>query len=165
MDVVGKDVVELLSDAIERKGMGYIKVTALVNDTVGTLLASIYKDQHTLMSVILGTGTNAAFVADSKSVLKWQGPTPASGKLIINTEWGAFDDEKQILPFTVFDELVDQGSSSKGIQRFEKMVSGMYLGEIVRYILLHLITTGLFSGKSSPRLRTDYAFETAYMSR
>jgi hexokinase len=46
------------------------------------------------------------------------------------------------------------------------MISGMYLGEIVRYVLIDLIKTGeVFSGRRSEVLETPYSFETAYMSR
>ena len=62
-------------------------------------------------------------------------------------------------------------------QAFEKMISGMYLGEIVRNILLYLIdlppvpattTTPaqyhLFNGFSCKILNTHYGLDTAFMS-
>jgi len=45
------------------------------------------------------------------------------------------------------------------------MVSGMYLGEITRNILLHLIDASeLFDGHSSKILNTHYGFDTAFVS-
>lgn len=45
------------------------------------------------------------------------------------------------------------------------MVSGMYLGEISRNILLHLIDSNhLFSGHSSDILNTHYGYDTAFVS-
>ena len=45
------------------------------------------------------------------------------------------------------------------------MVSGMYLGEISRNILLHLIDSGhLFNGHSSDILNTHYGYDTAFVS-
>lgn len=45
------------------------------------------------------------------------------------------------------------------------MVSGMYMGEVVRNVLLSLIERGLlFSGHSSEALNTHYGFDTALMS-
>lgn len=42
----------------------------------------------------------------------------------------------------------------------------MYLGEIVRYILVDLISTGeIFMGASSDLLNEPYSFDTAHMSR
>jgi hexokinase len=50
-------------------------------------------------------------------------------------------------------------------QAFEKLVSGMYLGEIVRNILLYFIDLSLlFSGYSSSVLNTHYGLDTAVMS-
>ena len=45
------------------------------------------------------------------------------------------------------------------------MISGKYLGEIVRLALKGLITSGsLFKGKSSAKFDTFEAFETKYLS-
>lgn len=44
---------------------------ALVNDTVGTLMASAYTDQHTRIGLILGTGSNACYVEDLDNVGTW----------------------------------------------------------------------------------------------
>jgi hexokinase len=45
------------------------------------------------------------------------------------------------------------------------MISGMYLGEITRNVLLNLIDrTLLFNGYSSKDFNRDYSFETEYMS-
>ncbi len=61
-------------------------MTALVNDTVGTLVAHAYKDPNTLVGVILGTGTNAAYVEKIENIKKWKGPIPESKKMIVNSE-------------------------------------------------------------------------------
>lgn len=51
---------------------------------------------------------------------------------------------------------------------YEKMISGEYLGEIVRLALKSLIKCGdpgsLFSGKSSTKFDEPKKFETAYAS-
>ncbi|KAI8997925.1 hypothetical protein BC832DRAFT_535257 [Gaertneriomyces semiglobifer] len=161
--VVGKDVVELLGVALKKRGLN-VKVTALVNDTVGTLISHAYKDSQTLIAVILGTGTNAAYV-ESLSNLTKPLPTPStSEEMIINTEWGAYDQE-HILPTTLYDQQLDRASSNPRKQIFEKMISGMYLGEIVRFALLDLIGTGeLFKGEYGC-LKDRGGFETAWMSR
>ena len=41
-----------------------VNVLALVNDTVGTLMASAYHDQNTRIGLILGTGSNACYVGN-----------------------------------------------------------------------------------------------------
>lgn len=50
--------------------------------------------------------------------------------------------------------------------RYEKMISGMYLGEIVRNILLDFTKKGfLFRGKISESLKTRGIFQTKYLSQ
>lgn len=45
------------------------------------------------------------------------------------------------------------------------MVSGMYLGEITRNILLHMIDMGeLFNGYATEVLNTHYGFDTSFVS-
>ena len=38
----------------------------------------------TFIGVILGTGSNAAYVERIDQIPKWTGPTPASGEMVIN---------------------------------------------------------------------------------
>lgn len=46
------------------------KLTALVNDTTGTLIASNYVDPHTKIAVIFGTGCNAAYMETGGNIPK-----------------------------------------------------------------------------------------------
>ena len=56
-------------------------------------------------------------------------------------------------------------SVSTGKQLFEKMISGMYMGELVRCVLVDLVRNNLlFGGESSPLLETPFAFKTAWIS-
>ncbi len=49
--------------------------------------------------------------------------------------------------------------------RFEKLISGMYLGEIVRHILLKLAREGvIFEGNVPDRLKVKDGFPTYYLS-
>jgi len=162
---IGKDVVVLLSEALERRQLK-VNVVALVNDTVGTLMSHAYVDPGTCVGVILGTGTNAAYVEKIENVKKWKGPIPASGEMIINCEWGAYDEEKAMLPLTQYDNKLDAESQNPGQHIYEKMISGMYLGEICRNVFLDLIEKKcLFNGYLSEELKKPNSFETAYMSR
>ena len=57
----------------------------------------------------------------------------SEGKMIINTEWGAYGDDGALDRWlTEYDDIIDQNSVNIGRQRYEKMIAGMYLGEIVR---------------------------------
>lgn len=49
--------------------------------------------------------------------------------------------------------------------RFEKMVSGLYMGELVRLILVKMAKEGLlFEGRITPELLTKGKFETKHVS-
>lgn len=49
---------------------------------------------------------------------------------------------------------------------YEKMISGMYLGEIVRNVLLDYTERGLlFRGKVSERLKTRGIFATKFLAQ
>lgn len=167
-DVVGKDVVILLQSCLDEVGVK-VRVNSLVNDTVGALLAHGYQSKGpALLGAIFGTGTNGAYVEERKKIVKLEVEDPMQPRpehMIINAEWGGFDDERNILPITTFDNVVDREAIRPRHHAFEKMISGMYLGEISRIVLLHLIDSLLlFQGYSSKLLNTQYAFDTAYMS-
>lgn len=136
--VEGRDVVALLKRAIEDEKIGNISVAALANDTVGTLVAGSYDDRDCDVGVIIGTGTNACYVEDLRNIRKMKSLCRSPGTMIINTEWGNFNK----LKITRYDRQLDEESNNPGSQILEKMVSGMYLGEICR-----LIAVGLISGK------------------
>lgn len=152
--VVGKDVVKLLEDSLKKNGLMNIRITALVNDTVGTLMACAYADSHCDAAVILGTGTNACYRERSFKIFKWPGRKDYGSRMIINTEWGNFNK----LSRTNYDILLDKESENPGSQILEKMVSGKYLGEISRRIFLDL------SGKyiSQGDFKTEYMSEIEF---
>lgn len=75
--------------------------------------------------------------------------------------------QRTVLPSTPFDNKLDRESINPRFQAYEKFISGMYLGEVTRNILLHLIDSApslLFNGNSTPTLNRHYGFDTAYMS-
>ncbi|XP_023791611.1 hexokinase-3 isoform X7 [Cyanistes caeruleus] len=160
---VGQDVVQLLRDAAQRKQHLGMKVVALVNDTVGTMMACGYDDPKCEIGLIVGTGTNACYMEEMKNVGTVEGD---QGRMCINMEWGAFGDNGCLDHiFTHFDRVVDETTINPGKQRFEKLISGMYLGEIVRQILLVMTEKQLlFQGKPSPKLQTKDIFQTKFLS-
>ncbi len=130
--VIGNDVVELLREALAKKDIRNVKIAALANDTVGTLVAKSYQDHNCDVGVIIGTGTNACY------------PEARLGGMIINVEWGDFDK----LKLTSYDGELDKKSDNPGRQIMEKAVSGMYLGRIAGLIIKDLL--GL-----KPELKTE----------
>nr|POF07507.1 hexokinase-2, chloroplastic [Quercus suber] len=133
----GRDVVACLNEAMDRQGLD-MQVSALVNDTVGTLAGARYWDDDVM------------------------GHVSPSGRTIVNTEWGAFSNG---LPLTVFDKDMDAASINPGEQIFEKTISGMYLGEIVRRVLLKMAAEGALFGESVPeKLSTPFVLRTPDLS-
>ncbi|XP_014275878.1 hexokinase type 2 isoform X9 [Halyomorpha halys] len=142
-EAIGKDVVELLREAIDSHGDLHIDIMAILNDTTGTLMSCAWKNHNTKIGVILGTGTNACYVEKIENVIDFDGDN-SKPIVLVNTEWGAFGDNGE-LEFikTAYDKEVDQNSINPGSQLHEKLISGMYLGEIVRLILVKFINDKL----------------------
>lgn len=161
-DMVSKDVVEELSKALQRKGVD-MRVSALVNDTIGTLAGGRYTNKDVAIAVILGTGTNAAYVEQAEAIPKWQGPLPKSGEMVINMEWGNFRSSK--LPLTQYDYDLDSESLNPSEQIFEKITSGMYLGEILRRVLHAMAEkASLFGDEVPEKLSSPFILRTPDMS-
>ncbi|KAH3665531.1 hypothetical protein OGAPHI_003717 [Ogataea philodendri] len=178
-DCVGKDVVKVFQSHLDALKVP-VTVSALANDTVGTLLARSYtgsnKEGTTLVGCIFGTGTNGAYNEklenikkipdDVREKLKAQGVT----HMVVNTEWGSFDNQLKVLPNSKYDVQVDELTSNKGFHMFEKRVSGMFLGEILRHILVDLHSKGVmftqYSGYESlpHRLRTPWDLDSEVLS-
>ncbi|KAI4377768.1 hypothetical protein MLD38_015346 [Melastoma candidum] len=161
-DAVGEDVVGELTKALDRVGLD-MHVAALVNDTIGTLAGGRFYNPDVIAAVILGTGTNAAYVERAQAIPKWHGPLPKSGEMVINTEWGNF--RSSHIPLTEYDHALDAESLNPGEQIFEKTISGMYLGEIVRRVLLRVAEEAAFFGDKVPeKLRVPFILRTPVMS-
>nr|XP_020446131.1 hexokinase-2-like isoform X2 [Monopterus albus] len=160
----GEDVVMLLKDAVRRKQDFDLNFVAMVNDTVGTMISCGYEDPKCEVGLIVGTGTNVCYMEDMKNIELVEGD---DGHMCVNMEWGAFGDSGELDDFcTQFDHMVDASSNYPGKQRYEKMISGMYLGEIVRNVLIDFTAKGLlFRGKLSERLKTRGIFETKFLSQ
>ncbi|KFK39986.1 hypothetical protein AALP_AA3G315000 [Arabis alpina] len=152
----GKNVVACLNEAMEAHGLD-MRVSALVNDTVGTLAGARYWDEDVMMGVIIGTGTNACYVDQENAIPKLQSIS-SSGTTIINTEWAGFS---KILPRTIFDQEMDEASVNRGEHLYEKMISGMHLGEIGRRVLLQMCESSHLFGQSVPvKLSIPFSLST-----
>jgi len=164
-DVEGEDVVQLLKDALARRNDINIDVSAVVNDTTGTLMSCAFKNRECRIGVIIGTGTNACYMEQLENV-ETVGEKFDPKRMIVNTEWGAFGDNG-VLDFVrnQFDETVDDNSLNKGKQLFEKMISGMYMGELTRVVLAFLCKKGLlFNGVATEKLLQRNIIDTSFVS-
>lgn len=159
--VVGGDVVKLLGRSLEDYGIRNVEITALANDTVGTLAAKSYEDPTCDIGVIFGTGTNACY-RERLANIKKIGPRACGGskRMIINIEWGNFNG----FMTSEFDRMLDESSNNPGKQIMEKMISGMYLGELVRLVISDMIRKKLiFKGRKAGFFRDG--FTTEHMSQ
>eukprot|EP01071_Lankesteria_metandrocarpae_P001332 Lankesteria_metandrocarpae@DN1477_c0_g1_i2.p1 len=122
-----------LNRAFEDLGMN-CKVVAALNDTTGTLYAGTavapgIKSAKEICSIglILGTGMNCCYHEAAAHKYGFIGS-------VINTECGGFSK----LPLTDVDFEVDFHSAFPHHQPFEKLSSGLYLGEILRLTVLRV---------------------------
>ncbi|KAF2000592.1 hypothetical protein P154DRAFT_522483 [Amniculicola lignicola CBS 123094] len=165
--VEGKDVVPPFEAALAARGLP-IKLTALVNDTTGTLIASAYTDTAMKVGCIFGTGCNAAYMENCGSIPKLAHMNlDPNLPMAINCEYGAFDNEHVVLPRTPFDIIIDKESPRPGQQAFEKMIAGLYLGEIFRLVLLDLHTQTectIFVDQDVSKLKKAYSLDAGFLA-
>lgn len=139
-----------------------------MNDTTGTLIASAYTDDKTKIGCIFGTGCNAAYMESMGCIPKLEhmnlDPTL---EIAVNCEWGAFDNEHVVLPRTAYDVHIDKTSPRPGQQTFEKMVAGLYLGEIFRLVLVDLHANPevkFFEGQDIGLLLREYSLDSSFLA-
>jgi len=162
----GQDVAAMFRTSLEKYELP-IELEALINDTTGTLIASHYVNPSTKIACIFGTGCNAAYMENVPDIPKIGHLNIDEGtKMVVNCEWGAFDSlEHEHLQRTNYDIIVDQTSNKPGEQAFEKLISGRYLGEIMRLAICELIDEGIFFlGQNTYKLESPFVFETAFLS-
>ncbi len=118
--VEGNNINKLLEQALKAKNVN-VKPVAILNDTVGTLLVAMYGYQTADIGSIMGTGHNTCYLENNH---------PLTGKkMIVNTESASYNVG---LPFTKYDEIIDKNSQVPGTQILEKMVSGYYMGSLLK---------------------------------
>ena len=165
--VEGKDVAPLFEAALAKRDLP-IRLSALINDTTGTLIASAYTDDTMKIGCIFGTGCNAAYMENCGSVPKIASYNlPPDMPIAINCEYGAFDNEHVVLPRTPYDVIIDNDSPRPGQQAFEKMIAGLYLGELFRLVLVDLHdnkSCKVFQGQDISKLRKAYTLDSSFLS-
>lgn len=160
-EVVGQLVGENLNAAFERLGIGGSKHVVLLNDTVATLLAGVgyhNRDFSSYVGFILGTGTNCCYVEDNANVRS--GGDFTGQRQIINTESGGMNKAH----WGKIDQLYDASTNNPGVQIFEKMISGAYLGPLFLCVLKQASADGLFSDQTAAALDSMTDLTTRDMS-
>ncbi|CDS12117.1 hypothetical protein LRAMOSA04312 [Lichtheimia ramosa] len=164
---IGVDIVQLLHERIQLKALP-IQVVAITNDAVCTLLAHAYQHPSTQLGIVHNLGTNCAYYEPIKNVVKLRDhplfKQQSNRSMIINTEWCNFGASRRTLPCTWFDRKLDRESINPQYHMFEKMTTGVGLGELVRNILIYLVDQDvLFHGESSTTLNRMHSFDVSYM--
>lgn len=166
--LLGEDLAGIIKRACKQSGL-HVELRALLNDSSACLLSRAYSHTSTRFGLILGTGVNLAAYMPVQSVgMKKFGVRPKgwyeeANHVIVNTELGMFG--HNILPLTRWDHALTKQHPRPDFQPLEHLVSGMYLGEIVRLALLEAIeTTGLLGGVVPHSLRTGYSLGTDTIS-
>jgi hexokinase len=167
-DTIGMDLAQLIESACVKRRLN-VRVDAIVNDSSATLLSQAYLDPATSMALILGTGTNAAAYLPiscmGKSKFGTRDPSwfKDAQKVITNTELSMFG--KSILPETRWDQTLNNQHHMPDFQPLEYMVTGRYLGELFRLIILEAVETGeLFDGKLPLSLYERYSLDTEILA-
>ena len=130
--MVGQRIGEMLVAYI-RQHHAKVKIpfVSVLNDTVASLFAGLAGDRKdAYIGLIVGTGTNMAAFFPSGQIPKLGKEIAPQKDVPINLECGNFNP----LFLTKWDQMVDADSENPKEQRFEKAVSGMYLGRIFKVV-------------------------------
>lgn len=150
--VEGRDIGMLLTRALERAGRANIIPQAIINDTVGTLLAAAYSDSSVMAGSICGTGHNTCYLEPD---------APLTGKpMILNMESGNFDTHT----LNYYDQLLDTASERPGEQKLEKQVAGRYLGELFRLVIADLCTKDLIAAEGGHSFSEPYSIKSEHLN-
>lgn len=130
-EMVGKPVGQPLVDYLNQRNDVKFNGVKVINDTVASLFAGLTDSSYdAYIGLIVGTGTNMATFINADKIKKLNPDYKLSGLIPVNLESGNFNPPH----LTAIDDKVDACSDAKGAQRFEKAVSGMYLGEILKSV-------------------------------
>ncbi|KAF1842490.1 actin-like ATPase domain-containing protein [Cucurbitaria berberidis CBS 394.84] len=162
--LLGQDLSELIMAPCRKRNLP-VHMDSIVNDSSATLLSRAYEDPSTRFAVILGTGFNISvhLPVSSLATTKYKGYPQKwldeATHVLVNTECSMFG--KNIFPTTRWDDQLNDAHVRPDFQPFEHMISGRYLGEIVRLIIVEAVrTAGLFSGEMPNLLNEPYTLDT-----
>ncbi|OOQ90859.1 Hexokinase-1 [Penicillium brasilianum] len=165
---VGQELGDLLIQSCRKRDLN-VAMAAIVNDSSAALLSRAYVDPKTRMSLILGTGTNMAIhfpvheIGRSKFGMRPEGWFDYAKHVIINSEMSMFGGG--VLPMTRWDDVLNRTHLRPDYQPLEYMITGRYLGEVVRLIIVEAVeTAGLFGGDLPHSMREAYSFDTSIVA-
>lgn len=138
-----------LSGALAVRGVKDLRFVAL-NDSAAALCAGLTafsRERYDgFLGLVWGTGFNVCCPVDAARLTKLS-PTP-SGSMLVSQECGGFE----AFPQGDADRLLDAVSLDPGVCPCEKMVSGVYFGELLRRTLALAADDGLLSRQACTAL-------------
>ncbi|MBN1523616.1 MAG: hypothetical protein JW904_03965 [Spirochaetales bacterium] len=145
-ELIGKN----LCKKLEKLGVTPLPQIIVLNDTAASLLvlklnASFARDAVPC-GFILGTGLNLAYIESNNEIQK-QGFSLKEGTQIINTETGAYN----LFPRGNLDREFDAAMANPGLQLFEKMISGAYIGPLCATVLKKAAEQNMFTAAVNSR--------------
>ena len=165
---VGQELGDLIVQSCRARNLN-VQVDAIVNDSSATLLSRAYVDPQTRMSLILGTGTNVAIhfpvheIGLAKFGIRPPGWFDYAKNVIINSEMSMFGGS--VLPMTRWDDILNRTHLRPDYQPLEYMITGRYLGEVVRLIIVEAVdTANLFGGELPHSMREPYSLDTSIVA-
>lgn len=124
------------------------------------------------LGCIFGTGCNGAYVETCGNIPKLKHLNlPDDTPMLINCEYGAFNsgsgpNPTTVLPKTPYDVIIDETSPRPGQQAYEKMIAGLYLGEIFRLVMidLHENKKLLFADQDLSAFKKPFCLDSSFLS-
>lgn len=135
--VIGEALINKLRSLGADKKFNFI----VLNDTVASLMGGVahlgLHNADGMAGLILGTGYNVCYLESGEKIKK----LPKTWDMIINCESGNFTGGGG----GEADNILDAVSKNPGAFRFEKMMSGVYLGQLITHIAQFASQEGLLS--------------------
>ncbi|MFA5555345.1 MAG: hexokinase [Phycisphaerae bacterium] len=162
--VIGQMIGKNLNDAINRIGSAAVEHhIVILNDTVTTLLAAMAgfenKNYESYVGFILGTGTNTCYIEKNGNIGKVKNLDPQKHQ-IINIESGGFNKARR----GKIDIDFDNSTNNPGVNIFEKMVSGAYMGPLCLKVIQTAVDDKLFSSQAAENLSLIKSLSTKQLS-
>lgn len=166
-----------------RQNLPRIKVVAIANDAVATLVSFIYQfqakpHQKAAMGIICGTGSNATIPLKLSSLHPSKRPETVSVipgqegqdvKIAVNTEWsinGSAPPLNKHGLISRWDTELDLAGEAPGFQPLEYMSAGRYLGELGRLAFIDYLTTvlGFRTADLPSKIQRKFGLSTTFLS-
>lgn len=180
---LGKQLRAGYAKATSQRKLPRVKIVAIVNDTVATLISFAYQlkvtpQRKAAMGLIVGTGNNATIPLKLSSLHPMKRydlgsiatTTHASEepRIVINTEWsinGTAGPLHELGLVTRWDQILDAAAVAPGFMPFEYMTAGGYLGELGRIVIMEYLTAqlGIEEDRLPAKLCTPNGLTTSFL--